>query len=300
MTDNDDPEYIYTVGMRHIDAGELAEGAECLRRAADMGYLPARRDLGIAYLNGVGVEKDPLKAYPLIKEAADSMDPNGMYHLALMYEAGEGVPKDLHEALKLMAFAAGANLRDAARDADRIEAEIDAQRKEKLYARPILNLEVSDVDVEAACCKKMLEAMVAGDVYVEDTYKGPMLIYADETGENPITKCPFCGKAARRVERNKRYRWPSAPAAAQRWTGGTPSAASAGSASAARSLPRRHREASSSSGCRCRSSSEAGSGRTSPRRRRPCGSWPRSSRRSPWSSISGSARGDPAQKRINP
>lgn len=202
---SEDPEYIYTIGMRKMDTGDYESGVKDLKRSADMGHLPAKRDLGISYLNGLGVDKDPVKAYPLIKEAADSMDPNATYHLALMYEIGAGVEEDLYEALKLMAFAVGSNLRDAEHDAYRIESKIDAKRADRLNSRPVLNLEVSDVDVEAACCKKMLDAMLADEVYVEDTFKGPMLIQADDDGETPITKCPFCGKPAKRVERTKRY-----------------------------------------------------------------------------------------------
>ena len=214
MTDQEDPERLYALGTSYmLGAGRPKDpgaGAVCLRQAADRGSLAAKRDLGIAYLNGLGVERDPGKAYPLIKEASDSADPNAMYRLALMYEAGEGVPQDLYEALKLMAFAVGSGLSGASEDADRIEAEIDSRREARLRARPLLNLEVSDVDVEAACCGGMMGAVLSGSCFVEDTYKGPMLIFCGDSGGEPITECPFCGKRARRVERGKKYR-PSQP-----------------------------------------------------------------------------------------
>ena len=109
-----------------------------------------------------------------------------------------------------MAFAVGSGLSGASEDADRIEAEIDSRREARLRARPLLDLEVSDVDVEAACCGGMMGAVLSGSCFVEDTYKGPMLIFCGDSGGEPITECPFCGKRARRVERGKKYR-PSQP-----------------------------------------------------------------------------------------
>ena len=90
MTDQEDPGRLYALGTSYmLGAGRPKDpGAGCLGQAADRGSLAAKRDLGIAYLNGLGVERDPGKAYPLIKEASDSADPNAMYRLALMYEAG--------------------------------------------------------------------------------------------------------------------------------------------------------------------------------------------------------------------
>ncbi len=208
--DGDDPEVVYTTGMAYMTGDgrplDHREGLKYLQKAADMGFVPAVRDLAVAYLNGLGTPPDAEKAYPLMKKASDALDPNAMYHLALMYETGAGVERDLHEALRLMAYSAGMNFTGAGDEADRIEAEIDAERTKKLNSRPILKLEISDVEVEAACCKKMLDAAIAKSVYVDETYMGPMLFTEDEKGEEiTVTKCPFCGAEAVRVRRDKKY-----------------------------------------------------------------------------------------------
>lgn len=194
----------YCTGQnRNVD---FKEGAKWLKLSADQGYLAAKRELGILYLTGEGVDADADKAYPLLSEAARESDPNAMYHLAFMYEKGVGVKKDLYEALKLLAFAANMEYPGADEDADRVEEMICREREKKLKARPLLNLDISDVDVEAACCKPMFESILNGEIYVEDTYQGPELIGEDDKGfEVIITQCPFCGKKIRRVGRDKEY-----------------------------------------------------------------------------------------------
>ena len=59
MTDQEDPERLYALGMFYmLGAGRPKDpGAGCLGQAADRGSLAAKRDLGIAYLNGLDVER---------------------------------------------------------------------------------------------------------------------------------------------------------------------------------------------------------------------------------------------------
>ena len=192
-----DPEFIYHTAMSYILGDGVPQdskkGAELLQIAADRNYLPAVRDLGILYLNGNGVPPDGNKAYELISRTAAQMDPNSVYHLALMYENGVGVKRDLYQALKLMAFCAAANYPGSPEEADRIEEKIDDERVTYLNARPILHLEVSDVDIEACCCKKMLDMVRDKDIYSDDTVDGPALFGADENGDEiQLTECPFC------------------------------------------------------------------------------------------------------------
>lgn len=205
-----DPEYIYHTAMSYILGDGVKQdskkGAELLQIAADMDYLPAVRDLGILYLNGDGVPPDGEKAYRLISRTAAQMDPNSVYHLSLMYENGVGVKKDLYQALKLMAFCAAANYPGAPEEADRIEDEIDRERVSKLNSRPILHLEISDTDIEACCCKKMLDQVKEKNIYSDNTVDGPALFGADENGEEIVLhKCPFCGAEPMIVSHDKVY-----------------------------------------------------------------------------------------------
>ena len=183
-----------------------SEAARLMRAAADSGYVPAVRDLGVMYVNGDGVERDPVKGFELLSKAVAEMDPRAMYHLALLYWNGFGTEKDLHEALRLMGFAAGMKITGAEEDAERIEAEIDALRVKNLNSRPILHLEISENDVEACCCRKMYDAVLAREIYQVESYKGPVLMTEDEEGERMLSECPFCGHKVMIVPKDKRYR----------------------------------------------------------------------------------------------
>lgn len=209
--ENGDADAMYKIGLEYcLGTGgsevDMNKAAQWFQKAVDHGSLPAKRELGIMYLSGEGVPANAEKAYPLILDAAHAMDPNAMYHLAFMYERGIGVKKDLYEAIKLLAYAASVDYPGADMDADRIYAEIVKERNKNLRARPLLHLEISDVDVMAACCKPMLDDMLNENTVVMDTYEGPQLIGEDEAGnEVALVKCPHCGKPVKRVPRDKKY-----------------------------------------------------------------------------------------------
>jgi len=200
---------MYMEGLTLLYEGkddDLKKAAELFLKASSMGHLPAKRTIGFMYLDGKGVERDLEKAYEFISEVAVSMDPLSMYMLGRMYEGGLGVEQDDREALRMFASAAEMGIPEAVEDADRVAARLTEKRNRKLRSRPILNLEISDVDVEAVCCKAMFDSVTRGDIEVVDTYKGPELIREDEDGIEVIcSECPFCGKKVKRVSKNKIY-----------------------------------------------------------------------------------------------
>jgi hypothetical protein len=65
---------------------------------------------------------------------------------------------------------------------------------------------VSNIGIEAACCKKMLDSALSGSIEVVDTYQGPELVGEDENGFEIILKeCPFCKKKIRKVPADRSY-----------------------------------------------------------------------------------------------
>ena len=213
MDEENTPGEMYLEGMLLLNkendddrGASIKKAVELFKKAGEMGHLPSKRAMGFLYLNGTGVEKDIEKAYELISEAAMSMDPLAMYALGNMYERGLGVEQDDREALRLFSFAAEMGLQEAIEDAERLGSLMAERRSRKLRSRPILNLEISDVDVEAACCKKMYDSVLEGIIEVVETYKGPELVGVDENEFEVIYKeCPFCGKPVIKVSRNKIY-----------------------------------------------------------------------------------------------
>ena len=80
------------------------------------------------------------------------------------------------------------------------------RRGRKLRARPILNLEISDEDVEAVCCRQMLDSVIGGTIGVFATYNGTeFLIENEEEVKVVCEECPFCGKKPKKVSKYKIY-----------------------------------------------------------------------------------------------
>lgn len=208
MPNDPETQYMRGISYLHGDGGKKDEkkAAELFEKAADLGHTPAKRELGLLYLNGIGVKEDAKKAYVLLSEASLALDPNAIYSLGLMYEKGIGMEPNDREALRLFALAANLHYPGAGDDADRIEKKLKDDLCRRLRSRPVLKLEISDVEIEAVCCKDMLDAAMDGSIAVVDTFKGPELVGEDEDGfETIYTKCPFCGKEVHRVPRNKEY-----------------------------------------------------------------------------------------------
>ncbi|KAB2838679.1 MAG: protein kinase, partial [Burkholderiales bacterium] len=77
-----------------------------LRRAAEDGDARAMNQLGNAYREGRGVERDLRQAASWFEKSAAAGNPNAMLALAAMAREGQGIPKDLDRALGLLKKAA--------------------------------------------------------------------------------------------------------------------------------------------------------------------------------------------------
>jgi TPR repeat protein len=53
---------------------DLVKGAYWLKKSAENGSLDAKRELGLCYLNGLGVEKDVVQGFRLLCQCAESGD----------------------------------------------------------------------------------------------------------------------------------------------------------------------------------------------------------------------------------
>jgi hypothetical protein len=207
---NGDAESQYRLGLNYIYGTDVpkdpAKAAEWFSKAADQGYLPARRELGILLASGEGVDVDMERAIQYLSEAADQLDPSALYHLGLMYEIGIGVPKDLQKCVRMLAYAAEMGYPGADTDAERVDKILYEERKKRLRARPLLHLQISDVDVEAACCKQMLDKLLEEEIVFIDSYKGPALLGEDKDGMDAVLEeCPFCGAKIQIIPRDTKF-----------------------------------------------------------------------------------------------
>lgn len=183
-----------------------AKAAEWFRKAADQGHVPALRELGILTASGEGVTPDPEEGARLLGMAADELDPSAMYHLGLMFEKGIGVPTDKQKAVRMLAYAAMMGFPGADIDAQRLDDELTEERNRRLKSRPVIKLMLSDVDVEAACCKRMLDDLLEQRTVFTESDEGPALLGDDENGfETVFHECPYCSAKIQIVPRDKQY-----------------------------------------------------------------------------------------------
>lgn len=91
------------LGVCYLDGKGLtkepAEAADWFRKAADLGNKDAPDDLGDLYLDGIGVTKDEATAVDWYRKGAERGDGNAMNSLAASYWKGQGVAKSPRDAI---------------------------------------------------------------------------------------------------------------------------------------------------------------------------------------------------------
>lgn len=86
-------------GNQLYEQGKYAEAVVLYKEAAELDETEAEFNLGYAYYNGEGTEKDYTTAVMWFKRAARKKFPKAEYNLAFCYMYGYGVPQDYEKAL---------------------------------------------------------------------------------------------------------------------------------------------------------------------------------------------------------
>src|SRR5256885_4472132 len=82
------------------NAGDYGVALDLWAPLAHAGMARAQSNMGAAFLEGRGVERDPDKAAGWLRQAAGQGDPGGQRNLALCCYNGWGVPQDQVEAAR--------------------------------------------------------------------------------------------------------------------------------------------------------------------------------------------------------
>lgn len=106
----------YALGMCLLNQGnpvpaDDAEAAAWLQKAADQGHAHAQTQLGICYLDGIGIPEDPERAVELFEAASAVGEREATFQLGSCYRFGIGVDTDLEEAVRLLRIAAGESMK---------------------------------------------------------------------------------------------------------------------------------------------------------------------------------------------
>lgn len=80
---------------------DVSEALAWFQRAADQGVAPAQWRIGMSFVRGEGRAVDPAQAVAWFSRAADAGHVDGLTSLAVMYATGSGVEKDTARALSL-------------------------------------------------------------------------------------------------------------------------------------------------------------------------------------------------------
>ncbi len=89
----------------------VAHFTKCLKYSGMMGAPRAR--LAECYLEGIGTEKDTVRAFSLFKEAADGLDADSMYQVGMMFKDGIGTEVSIPSYQYYIRMAADRGNKDA-------------------------------------------------------------------------------------------------------------------------------------------------------------------------------------------
>jgi len=100
----------FQAGLKAYRAGDHATAARIWQQDAEAGEPAAQRNLGLLYLNGQGVARNPQQAAFWFTRSADQGFAPAAANLADMYLRGRGVPGDRRKAAEYMRIAAEGGL----------------------------------------------------------------------------------------------------------------------------------------------------------------------------------------------
>ena len=137
---------IYQLGRAYQKANNFTAGVVQYRKAAEQSYAPAQNALGVIYQNGQGVPKDDQQAIAWYRKAADQGLAAGEVNLGDMYLNGRGVAQDDAQALAWFRKAADQGFKDAKTKLDELEMLQNAQRDPDDVVAQVLNYTVFGKD----------------------------------------------------------------------------------------------------------------------------------------------------------
>jgi TPR repeat protein len=107
----------YNLGVLYLTGhGVERDPAQALlwdRRAADQGLAVAQHQLGLLYYRGEGTGQDYAEAAKWFRKAADQGLADAQYNLGVMYFNGDGVEENMAEVVKWISLAAGQGFPEA-------------------------------------------------------------------------------------------------------------------------------------------------------------------------------------------
>jgi len=121
-------------GEEAYERGDYSTALILFKKTAEQGNAEAQINLGIMYVEGLGVEQDDSKAVKWFRKSAEQGNAEAQGLLGTLYENGLGVPQDYTEALKWYRKAAEQGNADSQREIGYLYAKGQGTRKNFIEA----------------------------------------------------------------------------------------------------------------------------------------------------------------------
>jgi TPR repeat protein len=144
-------EAMYRVGSKVADRGEAMQW---IKRSAEAGYVPAMRELAVAYESGAGIQKDTALGGQWMKKAADGGDAEALFRTGDMKGAAAAGHRRAMYRVGLL-------------PAEQAAAEGIAEAKAELAKRAKSPREAYKMYVEAANAGSTAAMIAVGDCHLE-------------------------------------------------------------------------------------------------------------------------------------
>ncbi|MCB8823139.1 tetratricopeptide repeat protein [Microvirga rosea] len=150
-------------GQAAVLRGDYTTALQLLQPVAEQGDIKAQNELGLMYVQGLGVVKNETTALEWFRKAADRGYAAAQYNLGLMYLQGRSMPKDAPQAYFWFRFAilhaTDSQIREIAEPylaqaaVAMTPAQIaEAQRKAAAWTPALARIEESSISREIGLC----------------------------------------------------------------------------------------------------------------------------------------------------
>lgn len=166
-------------------SGDLVAASEALmwlKKAADAGALNAKYNLGVVYLNGIGVAKDPDKGIALVDEAADAGFAPALLAAGKSRYYGLHGKRDRNGGIELIRKASSAGLKVADTQLLEIERTEEAERiaaakveNEKKAALAQQQREEAEARAKPSMLDTVLSVIAKSDFFKQKASSGGMI-----------------------------------------------------------------------------------------------------------------------------
>lgn len=139
----------YALGLEYGKAHEFNESTKWYLKAATQGHARAQHVMGVRYVFGQGVGRDPEEASLWFAKAAAQGEPNAQFSLGLRYVRGESVPQDFATAVRWFRLAAEQGHAEAQRSLGRRYAAGEGVKLDKVEGLKWYLVAVANGDAES-------------------------------------------------------------------------------------------------------------------------------------------------------